>query len=337
MLRENVSIAMLVNWSIVDSSIGTPKVMLLEDENKLIFDYPCSSSTSCTNYEVTFKPGIYKIEMYGACGGGIVSKELTRDTSSSSLAFKCIDHEHDSNVGCRTDKSVSGAGGYISGKITFLRNMKGYIAIGGKGVLTPSSVNGVGEGGYNGGGKGKSSYKSDRGATGGGSTDLRIDVNDIYHRILVAGGGGGTDDQAGNDGRGGAGGGLNAQGYQLTGGFETKIATQTSGYKFYNGQSGSGGNEYAGAGGGWYGGYASNSNKGGAGGGSSFALGEDPDLVFKEKKYVFQKKEYKFTEVIHERGVRGTNGQVNITLIKPIFFHTLPLIRRSSLVKSLFY
>ena len=37
--------------------------------NTTVFQYPCSSQISCAPYELLFRPGIYKIELYGAQGG----------------------------------------------------------------------------------------------------------------------------------------------------------------------------------------------------------------------------------------------------------------------------
>ena len=67
--------------------------------------------------------------------------------------------------------------------------------------------------------------------------------NDIFHRVIVAGGGGGADNPAGylegrDDGSGGAGGGLTAQGFVINGVPNTKyVATQTNGFTFGSGES----------------------------------------------------------------------------------------------------
>ena len=46
--------------------------------NIAVFEYPCSSATSCAPYEVLLRPGKYKIELYGAQGGkGRVTNENT--------------------------------------------------------------------------------------------------------------------------------------------------------------------------------------------------------------------------------------------------------------------
>ena len=325
----------VLQWKILDSQLGTANVKVIDDKN-FTFDYPCTNYTNCTGYEVIFSPGTYEISMYGASGGGITTKELVLVRGQPNLTFACINHTHDSNIDCFAQYSASGAGGYVSGIITFKTHTKGYIHIGGKGIESPKVEYAISSGGYNGGGASQTSHAKNSAFSGGGSTDLRILKNDIYHRILVSGGGGGSDDQGPNDGRGGAGGGLTAQGPQLVGrDFDPDlVANQTKGddNKFYYGLGGGDNNtEDAGAGGGWYGGYSMHHDGAGAGGGSSFALGEDPDFDSFEADYAFKNHEYSFTNVIHERGVRGGHGQVNISFIKPYYPMTRPLQSRYSL------
>ena len=342
---SNVAINLMVKYRILNETIGKENVKFNKKENKLTFEYPCLSSTNCTEYEVTFFPGIYEISMYGASGGGKVSKELKGEEQDAFLGkywkFSCVDdHEHESNVECIPDYSVSGAGGFISGKIQFKELTKGFLVIGGQGVISPYKIGAIGLGGYNGGGFSKSNTigSPSPASSGGGSTDLRIDLNDIYHRILVCGGGGGSDDQTGDDGRGGAGGGLEAQGGQYKDhNFSTEnISTQTSGYSFYYGGSAKHG-EQGGGGSGWYGGYEGYNNDFGAGGGSSFALGENKTITLPDQ-YSFQHGEYQFYDVHHERGVRGGNGQINITLLESFYIPTKQIQRiRQSEHKNYIY
>ena len=89
-----------------------------------------------------------------------------------------------------------------------------YLFIGSKGHLNR------GEQTFNGGGRPHIlANKESHGASGGGSTDIRFEANDLYHRVLVAGGGGGTDD---NQAAGGSGGYEDAQGYWISSSYNTK-------------------------------------------------------------------------------------------------------------------
>lgn len=100
-----------------------------------------------------------------------------------------------------------GSGGYSVGTITLLNNDKIYIYIGGQGKTTTASGWDTISGGFNGGGTIKR-YTNAAGS-GGGSSDIRINTDSLYSRIIVAGGGGGAGrDSSGNYGGGIIGGGL---------------------------------------------------------------------------------------------------------------------------------
>ncbi len=86
-------------------------------------------------------------------------------------------------------------GGYSVGSVQLTANTNLFVCIGGSGA----------SGGWNGGGKGAGA-----GGDGGGGTDIRIDSESLYARIIVAGGGGGGMVWQG-DFNGGAGGGVNGQ------------------------------------------------------------------------------------------------------------------------------
>ena len=170
-----------------------------------------------------------------------------------------------------------GKGGYTTGKIVLNKGDTLYIYIGGHGkdaIVGKDSTSG-----WNGGGLGTWDYSDDESCgAGGGATDIRIvngnwnDFNSLKSRIMVAAGGGGSCWTT----AGGAGGGLNG-----IAGPRSTAATQTSGYAFGIGQSGSGAgsdnNGTAGAGGGYYGGYTdlTGSDYGSSAGGSSFISGYD--------------------------------------------------------------
>lgn len=52
-------------FSVVDSLLGTNRIHYLENGKRVLLRYPCSSN-DCTPYRVTFHPGRYKIELWGA-------------------------------------------------------------------------------------------------------------------------------------------------------------------------------------------------------------------------------------------------------------------------------
>lgn len=183
------------------------------------------------------------------------------------------------NYSCPFTSSSAGAGGYASGILNLKTSVELFINIGGKGSYSSSTSENLG--GYNGGGSSISGDGSNGASSGGGATDFRMESNSLFTRILVAGGGGGSDNFIGtlggsDDGTGGAGG-LPGQGYFNNGIYNQSSEVSTlKGFSFGYGMSGFKTiAEKAGAGGGFFGGYAydplSNS---GASGGSSFALNE---------------------------------------------------------------
>ncbi|MCR4581915.1 MAG: InlB B-repeat-containing protein [Bacilli bacterium] len=212
-----------------------------------------------TNMEesfITYCPGKYKLEVWGASGGYI------------------------------NPNTKIGYGGYSVGELNLIKNDKLYINIGSQGYLIGSeSINA----GYNGGGLGSSSNVEN--TSGGGATHIATksgllsDLSDYRDSVLIVAGGGGG---AGSNGIGGSGGGYiggdgldsaNNAGYfgaNGTGG------TATEGGKVYNldsckkGAFGQGANlcsyQYgsSGGGGGYFGGGGSNSTNAGAGGGSGY-------------------------------------------------------------------
>ena len=235
------------------------------------------------NFVVPIK-GIYKIELWGASGGNSTWN--------------------------------GGLGAYTSGNINFKKNDKVFIYIGGVGQLS-TNISGD-KTGYNGGGV---SYYSPgyqgAGASGGGSTDVRLvngnweDFESLKSRIMVAAGGGGgafSSDKNINA-FGGAAGGLIAYsgsrdtrinygsvatgGTQITGGVKSGCGTNYCNNNT-NGSFGMGGNAApipqsnwwpgGGGGSGYYGGGGGASGYvfGGAGG-SSFISGHNGCDAIKEE------------------------------------------------------
>ena len=253
----------------------------------------CQYSTGNTwefNYtggEQTFTApcdGEYKIELWGAQGGG-----------------KSI--------------YVGGLGAYTSGEIDLEANTSLYLIVGGAGSLPTNSSNITG--GFNGGG---GTYGSPAGnvyyniaGTGGGATDVRIssstiiydsthktymtNINNLYKRIMVAaGGGGGTSgdiDGWKSTGYGASAGGLigydgvgtyygddkkTIGGSQISGGAGQIVTTRHAGNYVHAGLGYGGAQGWApwgGGGAGYYGGGSGGGWSGAGAGGSSFISGHD--------------------------------------------------------------
>ena len=197
--------------------------------------------------------GTYKIEAWGAAGGYSLNNNKKG--------------------------SQGGNGGYTSGKIELKRGEILYIYVGKKGE--DGTYQKDSEASFNGGGLGTWDHEDDEAAgAGGGATDIRLvsgewnDFESLKSRIMVAGGGGGASWNT----KGGSAGGLT--GYIAN--KNTIAGSQTGGYKFGIGQDGYGTGDsdgVAGAGGGYYGGTASDSHYStvyeSAAGGSSFISGHE--------------------------------------------------------------
>jgi len=227
-------------------------------------------------FEYTGKPQLFnvgnaakiKIEVYGAAGGPMGG-----------------------------NRSIEG--GISRGTYTIKNQSILYVYVGGMGIDGNKGKNRENvPGGWNGGGDGgfDSSSGGSHGASGGGATDVRLKIDDLHSRIIVAGGGGGSN----NSGNwGGKGGGLNGEdGYLREASFAAGYGT--GGSQNAGGQSigshniigttgilGKGGNGSTnvscygsgGGGGGYYGGgggagkYLHGWGYGGAGGGGSGYIG----------------------------------------------------------------
>lgn len=221
-----------------------------------ILNCPYSGSAK----QITLPSGKYKLECWGAQGG-------------------------DYNT-----TYIGGRGGYSTGVI-ILKNKttKLFLYSGGQGIAYSGSTNttNLQNGGFNGGGKGAR-------ASGGGASDIRLNTDSLYARLIVSGGGGGAGYYNRSDnGSGGSGGGLSGYAGTYQNKPDTYSAgqggTQTTGgaagtYKYNgtggNGSFGVGGNSATkssffggGGGGGWYGGGGASYGsygEGGGGGGSGY-------------------------------------------------------------------
>lgn len=213
-------------------------------------------------------PGTYKLECYGASGGF-----RPNTTDQQQLQYEW--------------------GGYASGIFGVYEPRDIYVSVGGSGLYAnhmdeywQSKYNPVCS--FNGGGHPGST--SENSTAGGGGTDIRVDSDSLYSRIIVAGGGG---SQGATNGYGSIGGGITG-GDKVPGselyGTTPGPGTQTNSPQGSNvgGGFGYGGNGnyrsssgYGGAGGGgWYGGSGTYANSGddnkyGGCGGSGYVLTAD--------------------------------------------------------------
>ncbi|MBR4830949.1 MAG: InlB B-repeat-containing protein [Bacilli bacterium] len=168
--------------------------------------------------------------------------------------------------GYRINAVYGGNGGYSEGLVELKEGETIYIYVGGSGNT------GGPEGGFNGGGA-RQVYNG-----GGGATDIRVEGNSPFNRIIVAGGGGsdGSGYQAGGAGGGATGSSADTSGFGTggDGGTQTAPGTNASFGIGADGVDQAGG--YGGAGGGgWFGGGnttpdSSGDDDNGGGGGSGF-------------------------------------------------------------------
>lgn len=214
-----------------------PETPVTPSQTLYLFEYTGSVQ------EVTLPAGKWKLEVWGASGGG-----------STVVA-----------------NSEGGKGGYSKGIIQLTTATDLYIYVGGRGTNDDGSYTSKFElsGGYNGGGFGLSwSGTQHNGGGGGGATDIRVGQDSLYARVIVAGGGGGGSD----DGIGGYGGGITAG----IGNSTFTAAQLDKGHSFGNGQNTPyTGGEAGGGGGGWYGGLAGNDENIPGSGGSGWVYTAD--------------------------------------------------------------
>ena len=229
--------------------LGNPNeghARITEISSNTAYDYDYTGSAQ---EFVVPKDGNYRVELWGAAGG--------RDLANNVLSTR-----------------HGGFGAYTAGNIYLTAGTKLYIYVGGKGADGVKRQ--ISPGGWNGGGRGDQDNSDDETyGGGGGATDVRItggewnDEESLKSRIMVAAGGGG----AASSSNGGDAGALSSFIANVS-----AAATQTSGYAFGYGQDGilkRKNYPIAGGGGGYYGGFATDSggydNPGS--GGSSYISG----------------------------------------------------------------
>ena len=282
------------SYSAYSTSIGIPgpngivvsqvELWIATDLSKFRFDTGTQISFDYFgNYhKIELGPGKYKLECWGAEGGG-------------------------QRISGNTYSGFGGYGGYSCGTLSLTFPTILYAYVGGYGG---SSNGGVAAGGWNGGGSGYGSSSTEPGNGGGGASDIRIGNTSLYARVIVAGGGGGGGEDAGDSyGHGGG----------IDGGWNgaTQTAAGVNG-SFGQGAStnyGDGG----GGGGGWYGGGTSSSSSigsdtQGGGGGSGY--------VYTESTYnnypigCLLNSDYYLTETQTIAGQRLGHGYIVITAIE---------------------
>jgi type II secretory pathway pseudopilin PulG len=226
--------------------IGWP-VSLIPKEPETTVNYALTTSTNIFPYLRGYynvnvqTSGNYKLEVWGAEGGG----------------YRLSNYD---------ESGLGGAGGYSSGIINLTAGTTLYIYTGGYG--STSSI-GRAFGGYNGGGSGYCSSSWEAGNGGGGATDIRVNTNSLYARVIVAGGGGGGGEDSGDSF--GYGGGTTGVGYSSYD--ATQVLAGTGGTFGQGGTTDKG--DGGGGGGGFYGGgtYSSpnlGTDTDGGGGGSGW-------------------------------------------------------------------
>lgn len=246
------------------------------------------------------RDGYYKLEAWGASGGGSTDQ---------------------------TKGSHGGQGGYTAGTVYLTRGTKLFLYVGEAGWYTTAIMNDA-DGSWNGGGA-RTNSTACGSSTGGGASDIRLlggtwdNDAGLKSRILVAGGGGGADDATNekigksNDGSGGAGGGLVAESGRVNGRYDAIAAgggqSSVNGTAFGKGESCNCATDTGAGGGGYYGGLASCNNNGGAGGGSSYVSGYTGcDTTYLVNQRI-NGKNLTFTDVVLQQGGNTGNGKICIT------------------------
>lgn len=289
--------------STYDLTISVPTSLVKNDIVNIPYSGTIKNTTCDYGYtggvqSVTLSSGTYKLECWGAEGGG------------DGVTYK------------------GGKGGYSQGTLKVVDQVTLYIAVGGAGKYVRGSSASTGET-FNGGGKGVAySDSSSTSGSGGGCTSIQTSlkgdgqlsnyesVKDTDVLIVAGGGGAGNYCNGSNYGAGGYGGGesgcaainLGAGDWRANKGAAATGGTQTGGGQFGKATEVSdAGNSYCGAGGGWYGGIGSGFN--GAGGGSGHI-----GAMLTEGSTIAGNTEFLSPDGSKETGHSG-NGCVRITVL----------------------
>jgi hypothetical protein len=142
----------------------------MEGNQVVFFANTCNIVNSvCSPYVYLFTSGQYLLEVWGASGGNAT---ITNSGSVSSYP------------------TYGGKGGYSKGIIQIQQPTNGFIYVGEKGfVVTETGKNSRGT--FGGGGD-LTITAGGHGCIGGGASDIRLNIDSLYSRVIVAGGGGGA-------------------------------------------------------------------------------------------------------------------------------------------------
>ncbi|MDR1088185.1 MAG: prepilin-type N-terminal cleavage/methylation domain-containing protein [Coriobacteriales bacterium] len=256
----------LSSYTVLEPGTSTPPATVVLDGG---------AATEPHKQYIVQTTGYYQLEVWGARGGDSKNNNTSRGPT----------------------ESQGGSGGYATGMVRLTQGTILYLYAGTQGESEASNASG----GYNGGGT-AGSYTTTEGyrqGGGGGASDVRINTDSMYARVIVAGGGGGAgsnhdgaDRPANPDNQdfGGQGGGTTGReggrvsprfgigGTQSSGGATGTLTVSSSEVPAGpNGSFGQGASvTYAtpltggGGGGGWYGGGAGSFDGGGGGSGWIF-------------------------------------------------------------------
>ena len=195
-------------------------------------------------------------------------QEITLPKGTYDLKCYGGDGEPQMHLRQSTDLTIN-RGGYAAGRLTLQQPTTLFIHVGSSNIgynllnstyaqqLRPTLL-------FNGGGKPNTTITDlkQRGGCGGDASDIRINVDDLNHRVIVAGGSGGNKGSYGySNAMGGYGGGVSGSAPDYSG---IKPGTQNDGYSF--GEGGNASNYSGGGGSGWYGGASGGNDNAGAGG-----------------------------------------------------------------------
>ena len=268
------------------------------------FEYPCGDQkTTCHPYAGIIPGGLYKLDVFGAEGG-------------------------------RAFDEKGGHGGYSTGILKLFYPTRIYLYVGARGISSATSFNANTSTAFNGGGSGRQSRdRNYMASSGGGSSDIRIRSDDIYHRLIVAGGGGGTGLYNSTYGAGGDGGGKEGlKGTDIiVNGRAGSGATQSSGTLLY----GANRTDYdgCGGGGGLFGGKSGYSYNNPGGGGSGFVHNKD-SFEIANKAGIVLSKNYYLDNASTSTSDHIGDGKIVITVLS-ILLHETRCI--NEIIKSLYF
>ena len=120
-----------------------------------------------------------------------ITGEDTVNLSRGTYLFECWGAQGGAALCDGLIKTEGGRGAYASGVIKINSSSTFHIYVGGKGA--DGGIKMSSRGGYNGGGDGGlDPIDNDNAGAGGGASDIRINKNSLYNRIIVAAGGSGA-------------------------------------------------------------------------------------------------------------------------------------------------